>query len=301
MSQKDLQILVVGNVGIDTNVYLAGNELDLHVEGHFTENLDCVGQAGGFSARGFAQLGYKTGFIGYIGQDFNGEFIKREFAADSINMEGLMIDPAGTGRSVNLVFPDGSRRSFYDGKGHLNLAPDLDHCQSLLGRAPLAHFSIPDWARHLLPLARKAGAVISCDLQDIPSPEDPYREDFIRQADILFFSGANLDSPEPLMRKVLDRYPGKILISGLGEKGCALGTKHGIRYYPAVPLEQPIVDTNGAGDSLAVGFLSSYILEGRDLEDAIRAGQICARYACSLKASSSNLMTRQLLESYLLK
>lgn len=298
MKAKDLDALVVGNVGIDTNVYLPHGSLDLEKEGHFTENLDCVGQAGGFSARGYAQLGYKTAFIGYIGEDFSGDFIKREFASDGINTEGLMIDPAGTGRSVNLVYPDGTRRSFYDGKSHLHLKPDLEHCRSLLGRARLGHFSIPDWARTLLPAAREAGMVISCDLQDIPTLEDPYREDFIRESDILFFSGSNLEIPEALIEQILSLYPDKLILAGLGERGCALGTKQGIRHYPPIHMDRPIVDTNGAGDSLAVGFLSSYILEKKDPEESVKRGQICARYACSLKATSSDLITREQLENY---
>lgn len=297
-ASNDFDALVVGNVGIDTNVYLPEGPLDLSLEGHFTQNLDCVGQAGGFSARGFAQLGYRTAFIGYVGEDFSGDFIKREFASDEINAEGLMIDPAGTGRSVNLVYPDGSRNSFYDGKGHLQLQPDLEICHSLLSRARIAHFSIPDWARTLLPAAQEAGVVISCDLQDIPTLEDPYREDFIREADILFFSGSTLEDPEALMGKVISLYPEKLILAGLGNRGCALGTKHGITHYPPVTLDRPIVDTNGAGDSLAVGFLTSYILEEMSLEESVKRGQICARYACSLRANSSTLITREQLDAY---
>jgi sugar/nucleoside kinase (ribokinase family) len=292
-------VLVVGNVGIDTNVFLPGENLDLSTEGHFTENLDCVGQAGGFTARGFAQLGYRTAFIGYVGDDFSGDFIRREFASDGINTKGLMIDPAGTSRSVNLVFPDGSRRSFYDGKSHLSLQPDLTTCLDLLGGSRLIHFSIPDWARQLLPIARDTGAVISCDLQDIPHPDDPYRQDFIHQADILFFSSANLESPAVLMEKILTQFPDKVLVSGMGKKGCALGTKAGIRFFPAVENDQPVVDTNGAGDSLAVGFLSAYFLEEKTLEDAVNYGQVCARFTCSLKSDSAHLITRQLLTDLL--
>jgi sugar/nucleoside kinase (ribokinase family) len=36
------------------------------------------------------------------------------------------------------------------------------------------------------------------------------------------------------------------------------------------------IDTNGAGDSLAVGFLVSRVLEGSSLEESIRRGQITA-------------------------
>jgi len=34
------------------------------VETNFTRNVDCVGQAGGYSSRLFARLGKRTGYIG---------------------------------------------------------------------------------------------------------------------------------------------------------------------------------------------------------------------------------------------
>jgi len=71
--RKENDVVVVGNVGIDTNVYFYG-EPRFDVESNYTTNIDYVGQAGGYSARGFAQLGYKTAFIGYVGDDFSGDY-----------------------------------------------------------------------------------------------------------------------------------------------------------------------------------------------------------------------------------
>jgi sugar/nucleoside kinase (ribokinase family) len=61
-------------------------------------------------------------------------------------------------------------------------------------------------------------------------------------------------------------------------------------------MEAPVVDANGAGDSLAVGFLASYVLDGYSLPDSVFRGQIAARHTCTLKATSSNLITRQKLD-----
>ena len=60
MNDRKFDVAVVGNVGIDTNVYIAGADIDFGVESNFTENLDYVGQAGGYAARGYAQLGKRT-------------------------------------------------------------------------------------------------------------------------------------------------------------------------------------------------------------------------------------------------
>lgn len=296
MTFADLDVVIVGNVGVDTNVYLHGAEVDFSVESNFTENIDCVGQAGGYVSRGFAQLGYRTGFIGYLGDDHNGRYVREVFTKDGIDLTATFIDPTGTGRSLNIMYRDGRRKNFYDGKGHMTLKPDLDICRSVLSRTKLAHFSIPNWARQLLPVARELGLVISCDIQDIEAFDDLYRRDFIDHADILFFSSVNHPDPEPLIGECIRRNPEQVLVVGMGAAGCVLGTREGIEIFPVVELDTLVVDTNGAGDGLAVGFLSSYVLGGYSSHDSILRGQIAARYTCSIKGSSSQLITRLELE-----
>jgi acarbose 7IV-phosphotransferase len=203
MSNKRFDVAIVGNVGVDTNIYIAGRDINLDVESNFTENLDCVGQAGGYSARGFAQLGKRTAFIGYIGDDFQGRLIREEFERDGIDTTCVFIDPSGTCRSVNLMYPDGRRRNFYDGKDHMQLHPNIECCKVILADVRLVHFNIPNWARYLLPLAREAGATVSCDLQDVMSLVDSYRDDFVKNADILFFSAVNQPSPSSVLKKSL--------------------------------------------------------------------------------------------------
>lgn len=298
MAHRRFEVVVVGNVGIDTNVYLPGADIDFEVESNFTENLDSVGQAGGYASRGYAQLGRRTAFIGYVGDDYQGRFIRQEFAHDCIDTTALFIDPAGTGRSVNFMYRDGRRKNFYDGKGHMTLRPDLDLCRSVLAGSRLAHFSLPNWARHLLPMARELGLPIACDIQDVIAIDDPYRQDFVEQADILFFSAVNHADPAPLMEAFLALNPEQIVVSGMGARGCALGTRRGIEYFLAVEMEAPVVDTNGAGDGLAVGFLTSYVLDGCSLQDSILRGQIAARHTCTQRGSSSSLITAELLERH---
>lgn len=298
MSILPSEVAVIGNIGIDTNVYLPGPDIDWSVEANFTENLDYVGQAGGYASRGYARLGHRTAFIGYVGDDFGGRQIHSELAQDGIDTRALFVDPTGTSRSVNLMYRDGRRKNFYDGKAHMSLRPDPEPCRAALAGCRLAHFNIPHWARGLLPLAKELGITVACDLQDVVDPRDPYRQGFIDQADILFFSAANHGDPTPLIRRFLRGRPERIVISGMGSQGCALGTKKGTRFFPPVGMELPIVDTNGAGDGLAVGFLSSYVLDGYSLEDSIRRGQITARYTCALRATTSELIAPERLEHY---
>ncbi len=295
MSQP-AEVAVIGNIGIDTNVYLPGRDVDWSVEANFTENLDCIGQAGGYAALGYARLGKRTAFIGSVGEDPWGRHIRAELARGGIDIRGLFEDPAGTGRSVNIMYRDGRRKNFYDGKAHMTLRPDLEACRAVLRGCRLAHFNLANWARELLPLAKALGAVIACDLQDVADPGDAYRRDFIRQADVLFFSAANHGDPAPLIRRFRRGRPDLVVVAGMGAEGCALGCRGGIRYVAPPRMDLPILDTNGAGDSLAVGFLASHVLEGRSLEESILRGQIAARHACALRGTSSGLVTRERLE-----
>lgn len=299
MMQRKFDAVVVGNVGIDTNVYFHAAEPDFSRESNFTEDLDYVGQAGGFASRGYAQLGWRTAFIGYVGDDFSGRFIREEFARDGIDPSAVFIDPAGTSRSVNFMYGDGRRKNFYDGKSHMQLQPDLEVCRAVLAQTRLAHFNIPNWARHLLPIATEQGVTIACDLQDVVRLRDGYRDDFIEFADIIFFSAVNQADPAPLIDELLNWRPELIVVAGMGARGCALGTREGIRHFDAIQMEAPVIDTNGAGDGLAVGFLTGYVLRGDSLDVAIRRGQIAARYTCTRKASSSQLITAEILQHYL--
>lgn len=283
------EVVVVGNAGVDTNVYPYGDAIDWTVEANFTENIDYVGQAGGYASRGYAALGRRVAFVGHVGDDMGGRMVREAFGRDGVDTRALWLDPAGTARSVNFMARDGARKNFYDGKGHMAIEPDLSLCRGVMAGARLAHFNIPNWARRLLPLARELGLTIACDLQDIVNLDDPYRADFVAAADIVFCSSVNHD-PQALAAALLAGRPERLVVVGMGARGAGVGTAAGFQVMPPPPLDLPVVDTNGAGDSLAVGFLCSYVLEGRPLEESLLRGQIAARHVCALRATTDGLI-----------
>ena len=293
------EVVVVGNVGIDTSVFLPSSpELidGLREEGHFSSNVDCLGHAGGYTARGFAALGLDTAFIGHVGDDQMGRWVRAELAGDGIDLTGLAIDPQGTARSVNLMGSDGSRINFYDGRGHRSITVDPSLAEQLFAGSRLAMFHLPDWARTLLPVAKRAGAVVACDLQDVRDPDDDYLTDFVEGADILFVSSTHHLNPAPMLKQLVRRSNGSMVVCGRGGLGVAIATTEGIRVYPPPRVDLPVIDTNGAGDALAVGFLVAHELEGRPVEEAVQRGQLAARWTCAQRASSSDLVTREQLE-----
>jgi sugar/nucleoside kinase (ribokinase family) len=288
------EVVVVGAAGVDTCVYLP-EHVDGAADATFTDNRDGVGQAGGYAARGYAALGYRTAYCGAIGADEAGALVRRVLTAEGIDLGSCFDDPAGTARSVNLMGVDGRRRGFYDGRGNPGLAPDLAPVAAQLEGARLCHVNIPNWARQVLPLARIAGATILTDLQDVRSADDGYRDDFVVGSDIVCFSTTNLASPDELMQAYWARNPRLVLLAGMGAAGCAVGVGGIVRRFPPPPVDLPLLDTNGAGDALAVGFATAYVLEGLSVEAAVERGQLAARLTCAQRVPKSPLATRDAL------
>lgn len=297
MSADDrVDVVVVGNVGVDTTVFLHGTTIDASLETHYTDDVDSIGQSGAYAVRGFAQLGYRTALIASVGEDHHGRWLRETFAADGIDLTGLFVDPAGTNRSVNLLRTDGQRISFFDGRSHMTLMPDLEMCRSVLARARHVHFSIPNWARHLLPIAHEYGLTVSCDIQDVVTLPDDYRDDFIAASDLLFISATNHDDPLPLVRHCLAAHPGQTVVVGMGGRGCLVADDHDVRRFSPPPCDLPLVDTTGAGDALAVGFIAAHVLERMPLERAVLRAQLGARHTCAQRATSDTLVTRARLD-----
>jgi sugar/nucleoside kinase (ribokinase family) len=284
-------VVVAGCIGVDTNVFLRGEDVDWRVEANFTEDLDYVGQAGGCSSKAFRRLGFRTAFLGSVGDDFQGAFVRDELRREGIDAL-LFRDPLGTHRSVNVMYRDGRRKNFYDGKGQMEVEPELGACREWLRGARVLHAQLENWCRRLLPIARELGVTVAADLQDVVTLEDPYRREFIELSDILFFSTVNFPEPEPAVARLLAGRPGKIVVGGMGAAGAILGTGEGISRFPAIQAGGQVVDTNGAGDALAVGFLSALLFDRLPPEEALLRGQLAARIACSQKGGVKLFATR---------
>ncbi|MGB3716616.1 MAG: hypothetical protein WA996_19525 [Candidatus Promineifilaceae bacterium] len=83
---------------------LPRREIDFTFETYLSENLDCVGQAGGYASRGLASLGLCTAFVGYVGDDHNGRLVREAFSRDRIDSSGRLVEPSGTARA-NVMDP----------------------------------------------------------------------------------------------------------------------------------------------------------------------------------------------------
>ena len=206
-------------------------------------------------------------------------------------------DPLGTHRSVNLVGIDGTRRNYFDARGSGRVAVDLEACRATLRGAALLHCHLDDWCRQLLPVARDEGLPISCDLQDAIDADDAYRADFVAAADVLFISAANLSDPARVAQDLAARRPGRVVVVGAGDKGCLVALEGHVETFPAIDLPRPVVDTNGAGDTLAATFLASYLVDELGLARSVRRAQLAARWICSQRGDEKAPLPRARLEA----
>lgn len=293
MNTQKPEVVVVGNAGMDLNVYLHSGRLDLEREAHFTRNVENVGQAGGYAARSYAALARRTAYFGAFGNDSAGQLVKDVLGEAGVDLSAVFEDPAGTARSVNLVYPDGRRNCFYDGRSHVTLEAPLDKFVGLIQGARLAHFNLANWSRKLLAPAAQQGLVVATDLQDLASLEDPYRRDFIEGSQILFCSSVNLADVYAAATGLRGE-AGRLVVVGMGERGCAMAGPEGFEHFAAHAGDGPVVDTNGAGDALAATFLTYHVLEGRSRQESLALALRAARFACEQRAPKALISTGQL-------
>lgn len=299
-----LDVAVIGAVGVDTVVYPpAGWALAGGAEGTLAQVEHVVAHGGGYASRGYAALGYRTTFVGHVGPDLEGRRVAETLRGDGIDLTACVVS-GRTAHSVNLVAADGGRRNFYDPRLDGVDPPDSRLIQRVVSRSRMVHVNIPDWTRHVLPLARELGVVAAVDVQDATGPEDDYRLDYVRGADLLFASATNLDDPEGYARWALGVGPARAVVIGLGPSGCLVVPRDGATVHvaaldrlvdPTTGQDRPVVDTNGAGDSLAVGVASGLVLDALPMPEAVRRGILCARWCCSLRATSDGLLDRDTL------
>lgn len=232
-----------------------------------------VGHTGTGVALGCAALGLATGFVDFIGDDHPGSLVRERLAGTGVDFRPL-ISPHGTRRAVNLVAPDGRRMSFYDGRDPVDLRMPAEHYLPALRRARHVHLSIMHFTRFLYDDIEALGLPVSTDLHDWDGLTDHHRE-FALRSDVVFLSTAGAgERIGSVMREILHDGRAEVVIATAGAGGAYLLTPDDRtpRLVPAAVPPGPVVDSNGAGDAFACGFLYGR-LAGRPLEDCARLGR----------------------------
>jgi sugar/nucleoside kinase (ribokinase family) len=248
------------------------------------------GGSAGNTAAGVAALGGRAGFIGQVAPDQLGEFYRHDLTAAGVEFITPAADVgAPTARSMILVTADGHRtmNTFLGAAQHLP-ASALDE-QQIRSSAILyleGYLWDPETPRYAMvraiEVAREAGRKVAFTLSDTFCV-DRHRDGFNQlidggRIDILFANQAEIESLAgvPHLESAVAAVREKVetLVVTRSEDG-ALATHGSERAdVPAERIEK-LVDTTGAGDLFAAGFLFG-TARGKSVDQCLRLGAIAA-------------------------
>ncbi|MFJ3906484.1 adenosine kinase [Streptomyces sp. NPDC090025] len=300
----DIDVLVLGGAGVDTIVHVPELPVPL-ADSHMIDTgiVTRAGQTGDFVALGLHRLGLRTHHLDLLGADPEGELVRAFHRAEGIPLTTAP-QPAGTRRAVNLVGPDGRRLSLYDatrGRDQDRL-PEAE-LRALAGRSGHAHVSLTQPCAHALPVLHETGVTVSTDLHDWDG-RSAYHEAFALAADVVFVSAAALDDPTGTLHDILRRGRASVAVATAGADGAQVlyrgpgpaGTAPRLLRVPAVAPPSPVVDSNGAGDAFAAGFLHAW-LAGLPVPDCALHGSVAGAYACTVPATRTEAIGRAALHA----
>jgi sugar/nucleoside kinase (ribokinase family) len=243
-------ICTVGDLLLDVVVRL---------EGPIAEDTDTYGRtrvgAGGQAANVAAwvvALGGEARFIGKRAGDPAGRLLAEELERRGVGFVGPEVE-AGTGTVVSIATPEGKRTMLSDRGVSVRLAANEVDRAWLAGceRLHLPAYSVA--AQPIAGAALEAAALapkVSIDLSSTAALELVGIERFRGLVDEL---GPDVVFANEAEAELVGRLDVETFVLKCGARGCVVRTGGEDREYPARPAE--VVDTTGAGDAFAAGFL----------------------------------------------
>ncbi|MCX4987257.1 MULTISPECIES: adenosine kinase [unclassified Streptomyces] len=288
---RDIDVLVLGGAGVDTIVHVPELPLPYADSYMIRPGIETrAGQTGDFVALGLHELGLRTHHLDMLGDDPEGDLVRALHRERGIALTEVP-QPAGTKRAVNLVGPDGRRLSLYDdSRSHEGDRLPEKTVRDLAAASRHAHVSITHPCAFALQALREAGVTLSTDLHNWDG-ENPYHEPFAYAADVVFVSTTALADPERTMRRIVERGRAEAVVATAGAEGAYLLADGELTHVPAVPPRTPVVDSNGAGDSFAAGFLFGR-LTGEPVRRCALYGAVAGAYACTVPATRADAIGR---------
>jgi sugar/nucleoside kinase (ribokinase family) len=241
-----------------------------------------LGGSAAIVACGLVRLGVTTALAATVGDDLYGRFVRDALGDRGVDVRWLRTDTSvPTGLSVVLSVGD---RAILTHPGTIaSTGPEVVD-EDLLRRVRHVHsascFLQPRLAPHLprlLAAARQGGASTSVDTNWDPAETWTGVRALLAQADVLMPNATELRALTG--RPDLDEAARDVLELGcrvalkVGADGGALWETHDVvRRVPAPAV--PVIDTTGAGDSFAAGFVSG-MLDGLPGEECLTRAVVC--------------------------
>ncbi len=229
------------------------------------------------------RLGHATAFLGKVGQDMHGDFLRATLQENDVDTTGLVSDPdAFTTLAFVTLSEDGERTFSFARKpgADTRLAPDELACDVIeascvfhVGSLSLTNEPARSATLAALDVARAASCTISYDpnyranLWRSTEAAMKQTRAIVPWADLMKLSDEECElltgekDPAAAAEVLLERGP-KVVAVTLGAGGAYVACKEGAREVPGFPAEA--VDATGAGDSFWGGFLAGFCESGKD-------------------------------------
>jgi sugar/nucleoside kinase (ribokinase family) len=252
--------------------------------------IEASGGSAGNTAAGVASFGGTAAFFGKVSDDELGEIYRHDIRAQGVAFDtASLLGQPPTARSMIFVTPDGERSMNTYLGACVELGPEdveadkaagakVTYFEGYLWDPPRAKQAIRLTASH----AHAAGREVSMTLSD-PFCVDRYRDEFLDlmrtgTVDIVFaneselkslYQTASFETALQLIRKDC-----RLAAVTRSERGSVIVSGERTEVVEAIEIDR-LVDTTGAGDLYAAGFLFGYTT-GRSLADCGRLGSLAA-------------------------
>ncbi|RPJ76413.1 MAG: adenosine kinase [Desulfobacteraceae bacterium] len=240
---------------------------------------------------GVSRLGGRARFIGKRGNGAMGEFFENTLRANNVEPR-LLRSNTPTGRVLSIITPD-AQRSMFTFLGAAaetraeEIAAELFHGAAIVHVEGYLLFN-PELLRRALDLARSAGARVSLDLASFNVVQESREflgemvDDYV---DILLANEeearAYSGETEPLAALAALSRGVEIAVLKTGERGSLIKNDGRVIAVPPAGDGRPVVDTTGAGDLWASGFLYG-LVSGYPLERCGELGSVCGYEVCKV-------------------
>ncbi|MEM2990966.1 MAG: carbohydrate kinase family protein [Halobacteria archaeon] len=273
---KKLDIIAIGAILID--LIGKAERLPKREEEVFLNELIALpGGSAANTAAACARLGLKTGFIGKIGEDDFGEFLKQDLAREGVDITELKKTQEKQTGTCFIVMDRKKERHMYAYSGAANLLLPSDINPEYVNSAGIVHLADLKNIAPLIQAAKQArgetkvslnpgGLIINLGYRKI-KPLLKLMDIYISSKD----EAAKLyktEDVEKLAAKLLKEGIAIVALT-LGKRGCYIANANKSLRIPGFKVKA--VDTTGAGDAFSAGFLYGLAKE-LSLEE-------CGRYA----------------------
>ena len=242
-----------------------------------------TGGGGTNTAATFSKQGFKTAFYGMVGKDVSGQELINELKSLKIYSKFVaMTDKKPTNHSI-VILGNAQDRTILSYRGAAELLSGKEIFWNKLKTkwiylAPLSGL-LCDTFEDIVNFAfdNKIKVAVNPSNQQLSLPLDSLTR-ILKKVDILilnkeeasFLTKVPFSDESGIFKKIDEICPGIAVMTKGGE---GVVVSDGQYFYSALPdPSRKIIDTTGAGDSFAAGFLSDYIRNNGDIEKAIQLG-----------------------------